>query len=113
MNCWAVESTDVKKNAIQVFVLLVLWKKHSLVIVEEMKERLVVVMVNKYNWENTLDITAVKINATRKYGKRKSKMHQKTNIFSIDCINARNTVVKSLVIHVQPLLSLVHLILPK
>jgi hypothetical protein len=94
MNYWAVESIDVKGNAIQVFVLLVLWKKHSLVIVEEMKERLVVVMVNKYNWENTLDITAVKINATY-------------------CINARNTVVKSLVIHVQPLLSLVHLILPK
>lgn len=71
----------MKKNAIQVFVLLVLWKKHSLVIVEEMKERLGVVMVNKYNWEITLDITAVKINATRKYDKRKSKVNQKTNLF--------------------------------
>lgn len=59
MNCWVVESIDVKKNVTRTSVLLAQWKKLNLAIVERVKEILDVEQESKYSWENMLDTTIV------------------------------------------------------
>lgn len=66
MKCWVVVNIDVNKIVIKDFVLLVNYKKSNLVIVEDMKEQLVVDLVNKFNCGDILDIILVPRNVTRK-----------------------------------------------
>jgi hypothetical protein len=61
-----VENIDVIRIVMLVFVLLVIYKKYNLVIVEDMKELLVVVLENKFNYVDILDIIAVLRNVIRK-----------------------------------------------